>query len=98
MTYIVDGYEFDDGDLTGAAYQIADPIFEHFEGQLLEFLAERWPAEYRLAEELDLKENGYADHEANPSLSQFADCVNTEDGQRFLDDIQEYVDSISSSW
>ena len=92
MSYIVNGNEFDD--LAAAAYEIADPIFEHFEGELLEFLAERWPAEYKKAEELDLKENGYSGYEVNPSLSQFTDCIGVEDGQTFLEDIQEYVDSV----
>ena len=92
MSYIVDCDEFED--LTGDAYQVADPIFDSHEGELLEFLAERWPAEYRKAEELDLKENGYDGYEVNPSLSQFTDSVSHEDGQRFLDDIQEFVDSV----
>jgi len=97
MQYIVDGYEFSNEDLTGAAYQAADPIIEHYEGELLEFLSNRWSNEFREAQALDVKENGYSGYEANPSLSQFADCIQTRDGQKFIDVILEFVDSIPKS-
>ncbi len=86
-------------DLAGAAYEICAPVIDDFEGDILLFLLKNWPNEYADAEQLDRKENGEDDveYEANPSLSQFTDCVKPEDSQKLLRDLQKFVDSIPTT-
>jgi TPR repeat protein len=83
-------------DLASAAYEICAPVIDDFEGDILLFLLKNWPNEYADAEQLDRKENGEDDveYEANPSLSQFTDCVKPEDSQKLLRDLQKFVDCI----
>ena len=86
-------------DLATAAYEVCAPVIDHFEGNILLFLLKNWPNEYADAEQLDRTENGEddVDYEANPSLSQFTDCVKPEDSQKFLRDLQKFVDSIPTN-
>ena len=85
--YLVDGFEFED--IAGAAYQICDSALDDNEIDLFRFIEEKWPAEYSKAKNL-----AYKDNNGSISLSHITDCIRPEDGDEFLLNLQEYVDSI----
>ena len=85
-SYVIDGFEFDCGDIHGAMYQIIDDLEEEDKWSLLDFLQSKFFPEKRVSRDMT----------ASEQISEFTDSITWEQGLDYLIEIQSFVCDLDS--